>query len=133
MTRLRLACTQSCSRLHAPFGHVHYVLNRSDDVEVGAAAADVAAHQLTDVVRRARMAFGHQTNGGADLSWCAVATLECVVIDEGLLERVKRSVLSKPFDRRHSGAVLHDRQGQARIDPPAIDEDGARSALTVIA
>src|SRR5215471_7780121 len=74
MTRPRLACTKSCSWLHAPFGRFH-----------------------------------------------------------DLLKRMKRSVLSEPFNSRHSGAVLHDRQGQARVDAPSLDEHRARSALTVIA
>jgi hypothetical protein len=79
------------------------------------------------------LAIQTQTHGGADLPGCAVAALERVVIDEGLLKQMQRSVLGQPFDCRDLGAVFHDRQRQARVDPPAVDENGARAALTVIA
>ena len=40
---------------------------------------------------------------------------------------------ARPFDGRDLRAVLHDRQGEARIDPPAVDQNGAGAALAVVA
>ena len=74
-----------------------------------------------------------QPDGGADLARRAVAALEGVVVDERLLQRVQRVPLGQPFDRRHLRAVLHDRQGQARVDAPAVHQDRAGAALPVVA
>jgi hypothetical protein len=59
--------------------------------------------------------------------------LKCVVIDEGLLKWMQHAVIGEPFDRRHGRAVLHDRQREAGIDAPAVDQNRARAALAVIA
>ena len=45
----------------------HRLLDRRDDVGIGAAAADIAAHQLADFVGGLRLAFGDQPGGRADL------------------------------------------------------------------
>ena len=41
--------------------------------------------------------------------------------------------LGEPLDRRDLRAVPHDGQGQAGIDPPAVDQDRAGPALAVVA
>ena len=69
---------------------LHRLLDRRDDVGIGAAAADVAAHQFADLVGGLRLAFGDQARGRADLARRAVAALEGVVVDERLLQRVQR-------------------------------------------
>jgi hypothetical protein len=43
------------------------------------------------------------------------------VIDERLLQRVQRSIFGKALDRSDVGAVFHDGQCQAGIDPPPLD------------
>ena len=40
---------------------------------------------------------------------------------------------AKPFDRGDAIALMHDRQRQARIDAPSVDDHGAGAALAVIA
>jgi hypothetical protein len=55
------------------------------------------------------------------------------MLDEGLLQRMQLACLRQAFDGRDLRAVLHHRQGQARIDAPAVEEDGAGAALAVIA
>ena len=55
------------------------------------------------------------------------------MLDEGLLQRMQRASLRQALDRRDLRAVLHHRQGEARIDSPAIDQNRAGPALTVIA
>ena len=111
----------------------HRLLDRRDDVGIGAAAADVAAHQLADFVGGLGLAFGDQARRRADLPGRAVAALEGVVIDEGLLQRMQRAVFGKPFDGGDLGAVLHDGEREAGIDAPSVDQDRAGAALAVVA
>ena len=111
----------------------HRLLDRRDDVGIGAAAADVAAHQLADLVGGLRLAFGDQPGRRADLSRRAVAALERVMVDERLLQRMQRAVRRQAFDRGDLGAVLHDGQRQAGIDAPAVDQHRAGAALAVVA
>ena len=111
----------------------HRLLDRRDDVGIGAAAADVAAHQLADLVGGLRLAFGDQAGGRADLARRAVAALEGVVVDEGLLQRMQRAVRRQAFDGGDLRAVLHHRQREAGIDAPAVDQHRAGAALAVVA
>jgi hypothetical protein len=55
------------------------------------------------------------------------------VIDKGLLQRMQRTIARKALDGGNFGAFLHDSQCQAGIDPPPVDQNGARAALSVIA
>ena len=97
------------------------------------AAADVAAHQFADFGCSLALAFGNQARGRADLARRAVAALECIVIDERLLQGMERAIGGKAFDRGDVGAVRHDGQRQAGIHPAAFDQDRAGAALAVIA
>ena len=81
------------------------VRDRRDDVHVGAAAAQVAAHALADLVvverrRPRRAASSSSADGRADLPGRAVAALEGVVLDERLLQRVQRVAVGQALDRR---------------------------------
>lgn len=40
---------------------------------------------------------------------------------------------AQPLDGRDLRALLHRGEGEAGVDPPTADEDGAGAALTVIA
>src|SRR6266511_2705889 len=110
----------------------HDLVEGRHDVGIGAATADVAAHQLANLVGGPRLALGDQAGGGADLARGAVAALKGVVIDEGLLQRMKRVPLCQAFDRRYARTILHDRKRKARITAPTIDQNGAATALAVI-
>src|SRR5437588_579631 len=57
-----------------------------DDVRVGAAAAEIAAHPLADLMVRAGMPFLEQGDGGADLPRGAEAALEGILPDESRLD-----------------------------------------------
>jgi hypothetical protein len=81
------------------------LLDGGDNVGVGAAAADVAAHEFADLVRSFRLALGDQPGRRADLPRRAIPALESVVVDERLLQRMQRAVDSEPFDRGDLGAV----------------------------
>src|SRR5215510_3884191 len=65
------------------------LLHGGDDIRVGGTAAQIAAHVLTDVGIVFRMSFAYAGDRRHDLSWRAVAALECIVVDEGLLHRMR--------------------------------------------
>ena len=104
---------------------------------VRAAAADVAAHALADpgLVEHAagvRHLVQHPDRR-AELAGRAVAALERVVGDERPLERVQLPVPGEALDGHDLGALMRDRQGQAAVRTPAVQEDGAGAALPVVA
>ena len=122
--------------------------DRIDDVGIGAAAADVAAHALADLgsrrLRRRRQVGAHMArnagldlvehrNRRADLPGRAVAALIAVMLHEGGLHRVQVVGRAQPLDGGDAVALVHDRQREARRDPPPVDDHGARAALALIA
>src|SRR3954452_15369719 len=105
-----------------------------DDVDVAAAAAEIAAHPLADLVVAVRVSLAQQRHGGADLSRRAVAALETVGADEGGLQRVQAAVGREPLDRDDLlPAAVHDREGEAGVVAPAVDEHGAGAARPLVA
>src|SRR5690349_7621488 len=66
-----------------------HLLHRGDDPRIRATAADVAAHRLTDVVVTRPPRLVEHRDRRHDLTRRAVAALEAVVGDEGLLHRVQ--------------------------------------------
>ena len=55
------------------------------------------------------------------------------MVDECLLQWVQRAIGREAFDGGDLRAVLHDRERQAGIDAPAVNQHGAGAALAVIA
>ena len=123
------------------------VADRGDDVGIGGAAADIAAHAFAHFCRAERhlvqilgdmagdagldlLQHGH---GGTDLPRRAIAALVTIMDDERFLHRVQRLGRAQPLDRRHILAVMHHRQRQAAVDAPAFDDDGAGAALAMVA
>src|SRR5579864_9169271 len=114
-SRVRSGRDSSLCLLQLPFAAPRFVglglprlsslSNRRDDVGVGGATTQIAAHSFADLVVVERVRIGGQlrahcagpSRGGltqhpyrrADLARRAVATLERVVADEGSLERVE--------------------------------------------
>ena len=68
------------------------LLDGGDDVRIGGAAAEIAAHVFADVGVAVGVAFLHAADRRHDLPGRAVAALEGVVVDEGLLHRMQRAV-----------------------------------------
>src|ERR1041384_6097841 len=108
-------------------------LDRRDDVRVGAAAADVAAHLLADLVVGLRPPLAEQRDRAHDLTRRAEPALERVVLDERGLHRMQLVAAREPLDRRDLRALGGDRQRQAGIDRLAVAQHGARTALAMIA
>src|SRR3954464_15837234 len=103
------------------------------NVRVGGAAADVAAHELGDVLIRRGVALLEQLHRGHDLTGRAVAALEGVVLDERPLHRVKLAVRRQALDRRDLVPLAGDRERQAREHPSAIHPDRAGAARALVA
>jgi hypothetical protein len=59
--------------------------------------------------------------------------LERVTLDEGDLKRMKGLWGAETFDGYDIVIVVHDREGQARVNATAVDQHRTRAALTVIA
>ena len=69
----------------------------------------------------------------ADLARRAAPALEPVSRDKGALQRRKIVRLTQSLDRRDHISVVHARECEAGIDPPPVHNDGAGTALAVIA
>ena len=81
----------------------------------GHAAGDLAGlHELLLVF--------FEVDGGDDLAGRAVAALQCVLVDEGLLHRMQPAVLpAQMLDRYHMAAVERAEETDAGVDA-LIDE-----------
>ena len=111
-----------------------HLLDRGDDVRVGAAAADIAAHEFAHIV--IRWPHGSFSSATADMIWpgCAIAALIGVILDEtppawdaDVPGRPSPSIvmISSP-----SCAAAKARQA---VHAPAIDVNRAGAALAVVA
>ncbi|EAU69311.1 hypothetical protein STIAU_8041 [Stigmatella aurantiaca DW4/3-1] len=109
-----------------------HLLNGGDDVGVGAAAAEVAAHGFTHVRVRGPAGLGQQPGRAHDLARGAVATLQGVLFNKGLLQGVQGVPVGQALHRLDLRALLHDGERQAAQLAPAIHEHRAGTALAVI-
>jgi hypothetical protein len=119
------------------------------DVWIGRTSADVAAHALPnffvcechgvrneifgDVAWPSLMRFSQHSYSGANLTGGAIAALKSVVFDESRLHYMQSIASAQSLDRRYFIAFQHHRQSQAGVDAPAIEQNRAGAALTVIA
>lgn len=99
------------------------------DAVVGAATAQVAAHPLAQLVPAARdrgrrevggdvaghaaPQFRDHADGRADLAGRAVAALEAIMLDEGLLQRVRRALGAETLDGGDGTALKLHRKREA--------------------
>src|SRR5712692_11591276 len=104
-----------------------------DDLGVAGAPADVARERLPDLcLGRVRVA-AQKVRGGDDQAGCAEAALHRAGFDEGFLRRVQLAVRRESLDGRHLPALRLSGQHKARADERAIEEDGARTTLALLA
>src|SRR5437588_748465 len=90
--------------------------DRGDDVYVAAAAAEVAAHPLADLVVVFRVSLAQQCRRGAELPRRAVTALEGVVADEGGLQRVQPVRTRESLDGNDLPPAVRDREGDGGAD-----------------
>src|SRR5215472_16488244 len=93
--RRRRGCTQT------PASQLRGLSDGGDDVRIGTAAADVAAHELADLLIRARPSLRQQRDRRHDLARRAKAALKSIVANERLLHWVQGAVTRQALDRRH--------------------------------
>src|SRR5439155_17661745 len=110
-------------------GGARRVLDRRDDVVVGSAAAEIPAHPVTDLLRRAGMTLVDAGDTGHDLSGRAVTALERIPLDEGGLQRMKLIALCQAFDSRDLASLDEGREGETRFHALAVHHDRAGAAL----
>src|SRR4030088_1012458 len=89
------------------------LLHSRNDVRIGRAATDIAAHIFANVIVAVGVALLHASHCGNDLTWCAVAALERILIDKGLLHRVQFAALGKTLYSRDVSALGRERKRQA--------------------
>src|SRR5215469_2167387 len=121
-----------------------------DDVGVRSAAADVAAHAFANLVvgeLGVRGLSGFKGDGAESVVFVlfeqgdsrtylpggAVAALETVVFQEGGLDGVESVALCEAFDGGDFGSIGGDCEGEAGVDAAPVEQDGAGSALAVVA
>src|SRR5580658_7531272 len=102
--------------------------DRRDNIRVGAAPADDAAHELADLLIRTRPPLSQQRDRRHDLPRRAEPALERVTGNERTLHRMQATVFPQPLDRGDVAPLAGDRERQARQHPPAIRQHGTRAA-----
>ena len=107
--------------------------HRVDDVLVGAAAAEVAAHSMEDLILGGRRVGPEEALCGDDLTRGAIAALEGVVFNKGLLDLTEFLTIQKPFDGGDFGSFGLKRQSQAGVSGTVVDQHRARTALAPLA
>jgi hypothetical protein len=131
-----------------PRGSARDFADRVDDIRIGAAAADVAAHAFAqlgggehrfggqvaaDVARDAALDFVEDRDGRTYLARRAIAALVAVMLHESGLHRMQPGGRAESLDRGDLGALVHHGQAEAGIDAAAIDDDRTRAALALVA
>src|SRR5205814_2379141 len=91
-----------------------------DDVRIGAAAAKIAAHPLTNFIVALNVPFFDAGYSGTNLPRRAVAALKTVMLHERCLNRMQLLAVRQTFDRGDFFAVMNNRETQTGINPPAI-------------
>jgi len=110
-----------------------YFPDGGDDIVIGTAPADIAAHELMYVGGSMGMSFVEEANRGTDLTGGAVAALIGVVFDKRLLHGMQVVAIGESFDAGDLRAVAKTGEGQTGIHPFTIDEDCTGAALAAVA
>src|SRR5580704_7583972 len=108
-------------------------LNRSNNVVVSTAAADISAHTLAhcSIVLAAR--FFQQRRGGHDLAGGAITALKTVMLQKSGLDGMQFTILGQAFDSGDLVPLMHDGKRQARIYAASVYVHRACAALSVVA
>src|SRR5215469_6182932 len=124
------------ARLTGPLGGQQ---NAIDDALVASAPADVAGQRVADLLLVGVRMVPEERGGLHDHARRAEPALEAMRIPHRLLQRAQPPTRlpfplhGEPLDRRYLAADGLDRQHQARAHRPAVDDDRARAAASVLA
>ena len=102
-------------------------LDGADDLQIGAAAADIAVHVLDDVVARRVLVGREQRRRLHDLAGLAVAALRHLLGDPGLLQRMA-AVGRQSLDGGHGLSRDQRQRHRARAHRLAVDMHRAGAA-----
>ena len=103
-------------------------MDRTQDALVGTAATKMDVELRSDVcVRRRRIAV-EQSRRAHDDPGQAVAALTRLLLDKGLLQRMKRCTTPKPFNRRDSSSFRGRHRSVAGLNTSSIQQNRAASA-----
>src|SRR2546421_12400031 len=81
------------------------ILDPGDYASVGAAATEVAAHVLANLIPRTGVSLSDAGDRRHDLTRRAVTALQRVVIHERLLHRMQALTVGQPLDGHHPLAI----------------------------
>src|ERR1700759_2602625 len=125
------------------------LLDGRQDVRIGGAAADIAAHPfadlrigqgwlgfrqiLGDIAWRAYATLAEHPHGGTDLPRRAITALKTIVLNKSRLQRMEPIAVGEPLDRGDRLAVMHCSKRQAGVDATTVQQHRACAALAVIA
>src|SRR5256885_7709658 len=101
------------------------ILNCCDDMVVGSAAAQIAAHPIADFLRRTGVPLCDAGDAGHDLSGRAIAALEGVSLDESRLQWMQLLAVCQAFDRYDLAPLNESGERKARFHALAVHQDGA--------
>src|SRR5438876_3996543 len=85
-------------------------LDGRNDVWIGPAAAEIAAHALANPRSIGGASLQEEANRGNNLPGRTIAALKGIVLQKGGLNRVELAPLGETLDRRHAVARSHGRQ-----------------------
>src|SRR5436853_2276234 len=102
---------------HFAFG----LFDRRENIWIRAAPADVAAHELADLIIAIGVIFLQQRDCGANLAGRTITALKPVMLDKRSLHRMQLFTVGQTFNRRDLVAFVHESEREAGIYPPSVD------------
>ena len=90
-------------------------------------------HIFSDRARHPAFYLVGHPDRGTQLAGRAIAALEAIMLDEGVLERKQMAGLSEAFNRSDRTILILHGQGEAGVDPFAVDQYRASSAGALVA
>src|SRR5438552_7219599 len=130
---------------------VRRLSHRVNDIRIAGAAAEIAAHPLSNFCGRkviqsewprhifrgsARPTcfrlFNHR-DGRHNLAGRTEPALKAVVLDKGFLHSIEASIVLETFDGTDAPTVVHYRECHAGQNAASFNQDSTRSAFTAIA
>src|SRR6266436_2662862 len=104
------------------------LLDRFANADIGPTAADVTGHRVVDIGIRRMWVAGKERRSGHDLSRLAVAALNDLPVEPGLLDLGARHCRADCLDRRDLGGADAVDLGNAGTGGDAVDMHGAGAA-----
>src|SRR5665213_1214188 len=99
--------------------------DRGDNALVRAATADVPVHEPDDLSLRWIFMFSQQSHAGHDHAGGAIAALQRVVVEKGLLQRMQSAIVFEALDGEHLAPSNASHCNLARAGGSAVKQNGA--------